>query len=251
MQSTSAASTNQSELPLELCAKPLALVGISGLDTLNNAIHKSIWETFSSNRRIERSPVLFKLVGNAHEFPVVKPKRNSYEWYIPKGILKKNWMSKYLNEIPSVIAVFYDLDWNDLQWNEKMIECASRVQSMRAALEGRNTRIVVVLIQDTPPLPSGEDVLGTERAVALCASCELNAKSLFVLPHGDHLQGYVVRLENAFYDLAQNYYYIEARNIKSHREHLNKTTHQYLFVRHQFKMGFLNELRQDNHTAHK
>ncbi|KAF5306179.1 hypothetical protein FQR65_LT07455 [Abscondita terminalis] len=251
MQSQTNNISDQSELPPELCVKPLSLVGISGLDTINNAIHKSVWETFNSNRRIERSPVLFRLISNAHEFPIVKPKRNSYEWYIPKGILKKNWMNKHLNEIPAVIAVFYDLDWNDLQWNEKMIECASRVQSIRAALDGRNTKIVVVLIQDSVPLPTGEDVLATERAVALCASCELNAKSLFVLPHGDHLQGYVVRLENAFYDLAKNYYYLEGKNIKSHREHLNKTTHQYLFVRHQFKMGFLNELRQDNHTAHK
>lgn len=245
------AQTDQIELPPELCAKPLALVGVSGLDTLNNAIHKSIWEMFSSNRRVERSPVLFKLISNALEFPVVKPKRNSYEWYQPKGILKKNWLNKYLNEIPAVIAVFYDLDWKDLQWNEKMIECASRVQSVRAAIEGRNTRIVVVLIQDLPPLPAGEDVLATERAVALCASCELNSKALFVLPHGDHLQGYIIRLENAFYDFAQNYYYLEARNVKSHKEYLNKNHHLYLFVRHQFKMGFFNEMRNDNHTAHK
>jgi hypothetical protein len=122
---------NNSELPPELCVKPLALVGVSGLDTLNNAVHKSIWETFSNNKRTDRSPVLFKLIGNAHEFPVIKPKRNSYDWYIPKGILKRNWMNKHLYEIPSVIVIFYDLDWNDGLWNEKMIECASRVQSLR------------------------------------------------------------------------------------------------------------------------
>lgn len=122
---------NNMDLPPELCVKPLALVGISGLDTLNNAIHKAIWETFSSNRRVERAPVFFKLIGNALEFPVCKPKRNSYDWYIPKGILKKNWMNKHLYEIPAVIVIFYDLDWNDPQWGEKMIECASRVQSMR------------------------------------------------------------------------------------------------------------------------
>lgn len=40
-------------------------------------------------------------------------------------------MNKYLNEVPAVMAIFYDLDWNDGQWSEKMIECASRVQSMR------------------------------------------------------------------------------------------------------------------------
>lgn len=109
----------------------------------------------------------------------------------------------------------------------------------------------MVLIQSTPPLPTSEDVLASERAAALCASCELNSKSLFILPHGDHLYGNAIRLEGAFYDLAGNYYRQEVRNIKMHRDHLNKTTHQYLFVRHQFKMAFLSELIQDYHAAHK
>lgn len=121
---------------------------------------------------------------------------------------------------------------------------------IRAALDGRSTRVVVVLIQSSA-MPAGDDAIASDKATALCASCELNAKSLLVLPHVDHLQGYAVRLENAFYDFAQNYYHVEARNIKSHREYLNKTTHLYLFVRHQFKMAFLNELKQDMHTAHK
>lgn len=121
----------------------------------------------------------------------------------------------------------------------------------RAALEGRISRITVVLIQHTLPLPASEDVLASERAIALCSSCELNSQSLFVLPHGDHLQGYTVRLENAFYEFAQTYYHNEVKNIKSHKEHLNKNAHQYLYIRHQFKMGFLNELKQDVHTAHK
>lgn len=64
-------------------------------------------------------------------------------------------------------------------------------------------------------------------------------------------QGYAIRLENAFYEFAQTYYHNEAKNVKSHKEHLNKNTHQNLFVRHQFKMGFLFELKQDVHSAHK
>lgn len=244
-------STDVFDFPPELCSKPLALIGLTGLDTLNNAVHRAIWDAFSSNRRQYRAPVQFKLLDPAHEFPPMKPKRTSYDWYIPKGILKRNWMNKHLNELPAVVVIFYELDWDDPLWNEKSIECASRVQSVRAALEGRNTRIAVILVQQTAPLPTGEDMLAAERATTLCTSCELNAKSLFLLPHGDHLQGYTHRLENAFYDLAQNYYHHEARNIKSHRDHLNKTTHQYLFVRHLFKMGFLNELKQDGHAAHK
>ena len=134
---------------------------------------------------------------------------------------------------------------------EKLIETLLKLLFCRAALEGRNTRITVVLIQNTLPLPPGEDVLASDRAISLCASCELNSTSLFVLPHGDHLQGYAVRLESAFYEFAQNYYHNEIKNVRAHKEHLNKNSHQYLLVRHQYKMGFLYELKQDIHTAHK
>ncbi|GBP31945.1 Trafficking protein particle complex subunit 11 [Eumeta japonica] len=239
------------EFPPEIILKPLALIGLSGLDTVNNAVHRTIWEAFSSNRRADRVAVRFKLLNNTFEFPIVKPKRNSYEWYIPKGILKKNWINKRINLVPSVIVIFYDMEWNDPQWNEKIIECASRVQSIRAAVEGHLTRVAVVVIQSGLSPPPSEYMLGAERAQALCSACEIQSKALFVLPHNDHLMGYVLRLENAFYDIAQNYYHHETKNIKQHRDHLNKTTHQYLFVRHQFKLGFLNELKQDLSMAHK
>ncbi|XP_049876792.1 trafficking protein particle complex subunit 11 [Pectinophora gossypiella] len=243
--------SDNTEFPPEIILKPLALVGLSGLDTINNAVHRAIWDAFSSNRRADRAPVRFKLLNNTFEFPVVKPKRSSYEWYIPKGILKKNWIHKRVSLIPAVVIIFYDMEWNDPQWNEKIIECASRVQSIRAAVEGHATRVAVVVVQSGLSPPPSEYMLGAERAQALCAACEIQSKSLFVLPHSDHLIGYIIRLENAFYDIAQNYYHHETKNIKQHRDHLNKTTHQYLFVRHQFKLGFLNELKQDLSTAHK
>ncbi|XP_015435876.1 PREDICTED: trafficking protein particle complex subunit 11 [Dufourea novaeangliae] len=239
------------ELPTELTAKPLALIGLTGLD-IANPVHRSIWDAFSNNRRLENSVIQFKLLSPTHEFPTVKPKRNSYEWYIPKGILKRNWMNKYLNEIPAVVVVFYDLDWNDPQWNDKKMECASKVQTLRNALEGRSTKIAVVLIQHcTQPPPGSEDALATERATAVCGACELPPKLLYILPHGNHLLGYTSRLENALYDLAQSFYHHEYRIIKGHKDQLNKTVHQHLFVRHQFKMAFLNELKQDQNIAKK
>lgn len=63
----------------------------------------------------------------------------------------------------------------------------------RSALDGRNTKVAVVLLQKKAPLPTGEDVLAAERAATLCSASEINPKSLFVLPHGDHLQGYSIR----------------------------------------------------------
>lgn len=59
------------------------------------------------------------------------------------------------------------------------------------------------------------------------------------------------RMESAFFELSKVYYQQELKTVKSHRDNLNKTTHQLLFVRHQFKMAFLSELKQDPSTAVK
>lgn len=42
-------------------------------------------------------------------------------------------------------------------------------------------------------LCAGEDLVASERAAALCNACDLSGKSLFVLPHTDHLVGYIIR----------------------------------------------------------
>ncbi len=81
--------------------------------------------------------------------------RTSYEWYIPKGIIKTSWMQKHLEMIPSVVVVFFDLDWDENMWKEKQMECATKVEIIRNSLQGRSTRVAVVLIQNNAPLPPG------------------------------------------------------------------------------------------------
>jgi len=219
-----------SELPGELVCRPLGHVALTGLDITYNAVHKAIWDSFFNNRRNDRVPLNFKIKAVDHEYPKCKQKRTSYEWYIPKGILKSHWLKKHLQEIPSVVVIFFDLDWDEPQWKERQMECSTRVEIVRNSLQGRGTKIAVVLIQKNAPLPPGEDLMAAERAVSLCSACEISAKSLYVLPHTDHLIGYTVRLENAFYEQAQAYYHQEARKVKSHKDFLNKTTHQVVLM---------------------
>lgn len=66
-----------------------------------------------------------------YEIPIVKPKRQSYEWYHPKGILKRNWILKHLHVLPAVIVLFQDLEWNDPQWTEKQYQCVSFMQTIK------------------------------------------------------------------------------------------------------------------------
>lgn len=65
------------EFPPELSWVPQALVGVAGLDTLNNAVHRIIWEALANSRRQDRPAVFFKLLGPVHEFPPMKPKVHS------------------------------------------------------------------------------------------------------------------------------------------------------------------------------
>ncbi|KAK7097409.1 hypothetical protein V1264_004394 [Littorina saxatilis] len=240
-----------SELPPELLCRPVGLVVLTGLDTTYNAVHKAVWDAFCNNRRPDRVPLHFRALELDHVYPKAKPKRTSYEWYIPKGILKTGWMKKHQNEVPAVVVIFFDLDWDDPMWKERQMECSTRVEIVRNSLQGRGTKIAVVLLQKSAPLPPGEDQGAAERASSFCSACDISAKSLYVLPQTDHLLGFTIRLENAFYELAQSYHHMEARKVKSHKDFLNRTTHQLLFVRHQFKTAFFNELKQDTHTAIK
>ncbi|KRX63049.1 Trafficking protein particle complex subunit 11 [Trichinella sp. T9] len=114
---------------------------------------------------------------------------------------------------------------------------------------GRNPYLALVLVQSFVTLPTDE--LATQKAAELCSSCELSSKLLFILPQSEHLFGYVVRLEFAFYDLAQNYYQNELKLLKSKKEALSRTVSQRLYVRYSFKQGFFSELRQDAHSALK
>ncbi|KRZ19260.1 Trafficking protein particle complex subunit 11 [Trichinella zimbabwensis] len=225
------------------------LIVLLGLDVRNNLAHKNIWEALIMNRRPDRPPLNFQLVsGDSHDLTTMRTKEPSQEAAV-KGILKVDWMAKHLHRVPAVLVLFVDLDWNSPFWNEKLSECASKIQSIRHSFYGRNPYLALVLVQSFVTLPTDE--LATQKAAELCSSCELSSKLLFILPQSEHLFGYVVRLEFAFYDLAQNYYQNELKLLKSKKEALSRTVSQRLYVRYSFKQGFFSELRQDAHSALK
>lgn len=152
--------------PTTLQCSPKPFVVLTGLDITFNAVHKTIWDAFSNNRfdiyhyfisyqykkyplavfkpmfflmdrRSERLQVKFACLPGDHAFPRCKTKRSSYDWYIPKGLLKTKWMTKHLNEIPALVVVFFELDWDELAWRERHLACASRVQVVRTSLQGK------------------------------------------------------------------------------------------------------------------
>ena len=92
------------ELPVELTCKPLGLISLVGLDVANSPVHKTIWESFAVNRQPQRVPLNFKNMEIAHQYPKAKPSRTSYDWYVPKGIVKTNWMQKVRGSVVRAMA---------------------------------------------------------------------------------------------------------------------------------------------------
>ena len=168
------------------------------------------------------------------------------------GIFHRNWFTKHLRQIPAVVILFYELDWNDSHWTEKQLDCGLQLNYLRSGLCNRGTKLALVLIQKNS-LPTGEDALAMERAASLTNVCELQSNSLFVLPvlHADHLVGYVIRLQNVFIEQAVQYYLSETKRIKSHKDTLNRPNYQFLQARHLIKVSFFHEIRKDITTALK
>ena len=118
---------------------------------------------------------------------------------------------------------------------------------MKHQLNGRNSRVILVLIQRTASLP-GEDTMASERLTGLCNNVQIPPNSLMVLQvtsDPQRLIEYFRRLEGAFAEVAKLYYQNSSKLIRNYRDSLNKTTHSLLFVRHQFKLGFYSEIKQD------
>lgn len=58
------------KLPEALTKSPKCFVALSGLDTKNNAVHRAVWDEFTSGgRRMERKPVLYKDIPADHLYP--------------------------------------------------------------------------------------------------------------------------------------------------------------------------------------
>lgn len=62
---------------------------------------------------------------------VTRVQRTTYEDYSLQGILKISWLHKHCEELPALVAFFFDLDWNDPQWDEKQTECVSKIEVIR------------------------------------------------------------------------------------------------------------------------
>ena len=62
--------------PESLKRPPRPFVGLTGLDTTHNAIHRTIWEAFEASKKEDRKRLAYKLFELDHIYP--KPSRPDF-----------------------------------------------------------------------------------------------------------------------------------------------------------------------------
>ena len=71
-------------------------------------------------------PLLLLLIDN-----LFTDQRTTYDDYSPLGILKTSWLTKHTEELPALVGFFFDLDWEDALWDERQLECVSKIEVIR------------------------------------------------------------------------------------------------------------------------
>lgn len=105
------------ELPTELVSRPLALIGLAGLNTANTA-HLLIWNSFASTNRVDRPPLNFLLIDREHMFRVAKAEVGSclttvVLWIFPYFLNRSNTLYQVFGRLELLILDDY-VDWRKI-----------------------------------------------------------------------------------------------------------------------------------------
>uniref|UniRef100_J3LGF8 Trafficking protein particle complex subunit 11 n=1 Tax=Oryza brachyantha TaxID=4533 RepID=J3LGF8_ORYBR len=158
----------------------------------------------------------------------------------PAGILKKDWLLKHRTRVPAAVAAMFRADQvsgDPAQW----LQACSDLENLKSVIQGRNTKLVVILVQS-----QAGDELGEDVTVALRKRAEIDSKHLVVLVERDETEWTksLNKLTSVFTELCTTYYKDEGRRIKSRIEKRNFSSVE-LSIRYCFKVAVYAEFRRD------
>jgi hypothetical protein len=160
-------------------------------------------------------------------------------------VIKRDWLYKHTHAVAAVVSL-----WCNWGASAEVSEITQLVESFRSRLRP-NCRIVLVLVTaaDGPlsPAPAGD-----ERLSSLRKACDLDSKSIMLLPVGGDQQAPLIddallrRLDRWLLDFAVSHYKDESRRNKK-----SKKGSPQLLARHHFKRAYYSEFRRDAASALK
>ena len=76
------------KFPEALLKTPRCLIALSGLDVRNNAVHRMVWDEFTTgSRRVERKPILYKLFPANHVYATSSSSSVSLKQFLTPAVL--------------------------------------------------------------------------------------------------------------------------------------------------------------------
>ncbi|XP_062222206.1 uncharacterized protein LOC133921381 [Phragmites australis] len=224
------------DYPEELRTPPLSLVSIVGCPEL----HPSISAALSSQQPPMNTlalPDFAKASILAHSGKTRDPLAPPPP---PAGILKKDWLLKHRTRVPAAVAALFRADQvsgDPAQW----LQACSDLENLKSVIQGKNTKLVVVLLQAQAGDELSEDVI-----VALRKRAEIDSKHLVVLVEHDEIERNksLNKLKNVFAELCSAFYKEEGRRIKARIEKRNFASVE-LSIRYCFKVAVYAEFRRD------
>ncbi|KAL5208681.1 hypothetical protein ABZP36_033116 [Zizania latifolia] len=224
------------DYPEELRTPPLTLVSIVGCSEL----HPSISAALSSQQPpmntlalpdFSKASILARSAKTRD--PLAPPQA-------PAGILKKDWLLKHRTRVPAAVAAMFRADQvsgDPAQW----LQACSDLENLKSVIQGRNTKLVVILVQ-----AQAGDELSEDVTVALRKRAEIDSKHLVVLVERDESEWTksLNKLKSIFTELCSTYYKDEGRRIKARIEKRNFSSVE-LSIRYCFKVAVYAEFRRD------
>ncbi|KAI4981505.1 hypothetical protein ZWY2020_021997 [Hordeum vulgare] len=224
------------DYPEELRTPPVSLVSIVGCPEM----HATISAALSS----QQPPMNTLALPDFAKANILSRTARSRDPLAPPqtatGILKKDWLLKHRTRVPAAVAAMFRADQvtgDPAQW----LQACSDLENLKSIIQGRHSKLVVILVQT-----EAGDELGEEVMVALRKRAEIDSKHLIVLVESDEAErnASLLKLRTIFTELCSTYYKEEGRRIKARIEKRNFSSVE-LSVRYCFKVAVYAEFRRD------
>ncbi|KAJ3694689.1 hypothetical protein LUZ60_000066 [Juncus effusus] len=225
------------EYPEELRTPPVALVCLAGCPELHHAI--------SAFLHSEQPPINTLALPDFSKSSVLARKKNRDPLSPPNpsppaGILKRDWLLKHRTRVPAVVAAIFraeQISGDPAHW----LQACTDLENLKSSLQGRSTRLVVILVQTQVGEEPGEDMI-----IALRKRAEIDSKQLLLFNQNDAFESGLSlnRVASLFAELCLTYYKEEGRRIRSGIEKKSSPFPE-LNIRYCFKVAIYAEFRRD------
>ncbi|XP_057952195.1 uncharacterized protein LOC131146552 [Malania oleifera] len=223
------------DYPEELRTPPVSLIALVGCPELH--------ATISTHLHSEQPPINTLALPDFSKISVLRrspPKQATAADSPSPGILKSDWLPKHRTKVPAVVAAFFSshhVSGDPAQW----LNLSSHLDDIKTVIRGRNTKLVVVVVQST-----SKDEISEDRMIALRKRAEIDSKYFVIFVQNDafELQQSLNRLGSIFAELAIMYYRDEGRRIKTRIERKSFNSID-LNIRYCFKVAVYAEFCRD------